>query len=87
MEIVFILMIMFSFGLFGIGIGEIINSKQKTKKLKALRVCTVSRSFIWLILMVVCGLLMLVGGKIALLAITGVLICGIQCAYLMALGK
>ena len=32
MEIVFILMIMFSFGLFGIGIGKIINSKQKTKK-------------------------------------------------------
>lgn len=30
MEIVFIFMIMFSFGLFGIG--EIINSKQKTKK-------------------------------------------------------
>jgi len=32
MEIVFILMIMFSFGLFGVGIVKIINRKQKTKK-------------------------------------------------------
>ena len=57
------------------------------EKLKALCIYAVSRSVTWLILMIVCRLLMLVGGKIALLAITGVLICGIQCAYLMALGK
>ena len=57
------------------------------EKLKALCIYNVSRSVTWLIFTVVCGLLMLVGGKISLLAITGVLICGIQCAYLMALGK
>ena len=57
------------------------------EKLKALCIYAVSRSVTWLMFMIVCGLLMLVGGKITLLAITGVLICGIQCAYLMALGK
>ncbi len=57
------------------------------EKLKALSIYAVNRSVTWMILMVACGLLMLVGGKIALLAITGVLMRGIQCAYLMALGK
>lgn len=57
------------------------------EKLKALRIYALSRSVTWLMFMVVCQLLMLVGGKIALLAITGVLICGIRCAFLMALGK
>ena len=57
------------------------------EKLKTLCIYALSRSVTWLMFMVVCQLLMLVGGKIALLAITGVLICGIQCAYLMALGK
>jgi hypothetical protein len=32
MEILFVLMIMFSFGLLGIGIGEYINDKAKKKK-------------------------------------------------------
>lgn len=57
------------------------------EKLKALYIYAVSRSVTWLILMVICGLLMLIGGKISLLAITSVLLCGIQCTYLMALGK
>lgn len=61
--------------------------KTSFEKLKALCIYNVSRSVTWMIFTVVCGLLMLVGGKISLLAITGVLICGIQCAYLRALGK
>ena len=61
--------------------------KTSFEKLKALFIYDVSRSVTWLINTVVCALLVLVGGKISLLAITGVLICGIQCAYLMALGK
>jgi|LakMenEpi03Aug12_release.lakeMendotaPanAssembly.Ray.scaffolds.fasta_scaffold3071453_1 hypothetical protein len=57
------------------------------EKMKALCIYAVSRSVTWMILMVICGLSLLIGGKIALLAITGFFICGIQCAYLMALGK
>ena len=57
------------------------------EKLKTLYLHVVSRSVTWMWLTVGCGTLLLLGGKIALIGIIMSLMCAIQCAYLISMGK